>query len=169
MRTMVQEKPVLITSMASRAQIRVCSEKGQALAGFVTNEFLNLTVSFRDVVEMLAILEQTFDFLSFPQTTLSYRSFRPASRRGKGRRPRKAGVRLMEKNPKEPERGEKATFLVHVQFRQHATWQGNITWVEKGVTQQFRSALEMLRLMNEAVEGEDSAQVRFEDGKPFIE
>ncbi|HIQ58404.1 MAG TPA: hypothetical protein IAB22_03050 [Candidatus Merdivicinus intestinavium] len=75
----------------------------------------------------------------------------------------------MEKNPKEPERGEKATFLVHVQFRQHATWQGNITWVEKGVTQQFRSALEMLRLMNEAVEGEDSAQVRFEDGKPFIE
>lgn len=41
---MVQEKPVLITSMASRAQIRVCSEKGQALAGFVTNEFLNLTV-----------------------------------------------------------------------------------------------------------------------------
>ena len=41
--------------------------------------------------------------------------------------------------------------------------------MEKGVTQQFRSALEMLRLMNEAVEGEDSAQVRFEDGKPFIE
>lgn len=75
----------------------------------------------------------------------------------------------MEKIPTELEKGsEKASFLVHVQFRQHSTWQGNITWLDKGVTQQFRSALEMLRLMNEAL-GSDGQGVSFEDGKPFLE
>lgn len=47
---------------------------------------------------------------------------------------------------------EKASFVVHVQFRQNATWQGTITWVDKGVSQHFRSVLEMIRLMTEAVE-----------------
>ena len=56
---------------------------------------------------------------------------------------------------------EKASFLVHVQFRQHATWQGNITWINKGVTQQFRSVLELIRLMTEAVESGDPEQTGF--------
>lgn len=76
----------------------------------------------------------------------------------------------MEKRPPELEhQNEKASFLVHVQFRQHATWQGSITWVEKGVTQHFRSALEMLRLMNEALEDPSEEEVTFENGKPFLE
>lgn len=56
---------------------------------------------------------------------------------------------------------EKASFVVHVQFRQHATWQGNITWVDKGLTQQFRSVLEMIRLMTEAVESGDPDHTGF--------
>ena len=56
---------------------------------------------------------------------------------------------------------EKASFLVHVQFRQHATWQGTITWVNKGVTQQFRSVLEMIRLMTEAVESDNPERSGF--------
>jgi hypothetical protein len=39
---------------------------------------------------------------------------------------------------------------VHIKFRQNASWQGSITWVEKEKTQNFRSALEMLKLMDEA-------------------
>ena len=44
----------------------------------------------------------------------------------------------------------KATFVIDVQYRQHASWQGTITWAEKGETRRFRSVLEMLRLMSEA-------------------
>jgi hypothetical protein len=47
-------------------------------------------------------------------------------------------------------KSENATFLVHIKFRQNASWQGSITWVEKEKTQNFRSALEMLKLMDEA-------------------
>lgn len=43
-------------------------------------------------------------------------------------------------------------FLVRIQFRQHATWQGTIQWLEVNKTLSFRSMLEMVHLMEEAVE-----------------
>jgi len=49
-------------------------------------------------------------------------------------------------------RGSMSTsFDVTVCFTQNATWQGRIHWVERNQRQTFRSALEMLKLMNEAV------------------
>ena len=47
--------------------------------------------------------------------------------------------------------GEKATFTIRVQFRQNATWQGTIAWMENKKIQQFRSALEMIKLMDNAL------------------
>lgn len=47
----------------------------------------------------------------------------------------------------------KATFTIQIQFRQNATWQGIIDWAEGGKSRRFRSELEMLKLMMEAVEG----------------
>ena len=47
--------------------------------------------------------------------------------------------------------GEKVTFTIQVQFRQNATWQGTIAWMENKKIQQFRSALEMIKLMDNAL------------------
>lgn len=49
------------------------------------------------------------------------------------------------------------SFLVKVQFRQNASWQGTIQWIENGKTQKFRSCLELIRLMDKAVEESDPA------------
>ena len=46
--------------------------------------------------------------------------------------------------------GRCATFLVHVQYRQNATWQGEIFWAERQRLQTFRSALELLKLFDSA-------------------
>lgn len=43
-----------------------------------------------------------------------------------------------------------ATFVVSVLFRQNATWQGTIQWVEGRQTRQYRSVNELMRLMDEA-------------------
>lgn len=48
-------------------------------------------------------------------------------------------------------RGEKATFVIQVLYRQNSTWQGSITWVEKQKTQRFRSTLEMIKLMDDVL------------------
>jgi len=50
------------------------------------------------------------------------------------------------------------TFEITVKFMQNSTWQGQIHWVEKNHKQNFRSALEMIRLMDEAlIESMDEA------------
>ena len=48
--------------------------------------------------------------------------------------------------------GSKATFVVHVQYRQNATWQGNILWAETQQCSSFRSALELLKLIDGALD-----------------
>ena len=47
--------------------------------------------------------------------------------------------------------GKKCTFEISVKFQQNATWQGTILWAEKNLKQNFRSVLEMLKLMDEAL------------------
>ena len=43
------------------------------------------------------------------------------------------------------------TFIVKILNEQNETWQGSITWVDTNEVQYFRSALEMLRMMGDAI------------------
>lgn len=44
---------------------------------------------------------------------------------------------------------------VEVEQRQHSSWQGRVTWVEEGKTENFRSALELLKMIDGALDGMD--------------
>lgn len=46
----------------------------------------------------------------------------------------------------------KGTFIIKVEYCQNNTWQGRITWAEENKKVAFRSMLEMVKLMNEALE-----------------
>ena len=52
----------------------------------------------------------------------------------------------------EKTKDDKATFVIQVQFRRNATWRGTIQWVDQNKRQSFRSTLEMIRLIDEALE-----------------
>jgi len=61
-----------------------------------------------------------------------------------------------------PEQGSaKCTFEIEVISQQNTTWQGSIHWMEKNQRQYFRSALEMIKLFDEALAeaAEDSRTV----------
>lgn len=45
----------------------------------------------------------------------------------------------------------KNTFIVKIEYCQNNSWQGKVTWTEGGKSERFRSALELMRLMDEAV------------------
>lgn len=47
--------------------------------------------------------------------------------------------------------GSKATFVVKVEFCQNASWQGTVAWTEQKKEQRFRSTLELIKLMDEAL------------------
>ena len=48
------------------------------------------------------------------------------------------------------------TFIVKIMNQQNSTWQGSLTWVEEQKKEYFRSALELIKMMDEAV-GTNSA------------
>jgi len=47
------------------------------------------------------------------------------------------------------------SFVVEIKSRENQTWQGTITWVEAQKKENFRSALEMIKLMDSAL-GDDN-------------
>ena len=48
----------------------------------------------------------------------------------------------------------KQTFVVEVVDQQNASWQGSVNWVNTGKKEHFRSALELIRLIDSALESE---------------
>ena len=62
--------------------------------------------------------------------------------------------------------GDNGTFVVHVKYRQNATCQGDVIWVEKKRRQSFRSAMELFHLIDSAFEsGSDKEEGGLEEEK----
>ena len=97
-------------------------------------------IRFHGVVDLIRKLENMLDQMQFPQSFSLVRRFSEA----------RASA---EQSPAEmkPHNGEMATFAVRVLFRQNASWQGSICWLEGKREQSFRSALELIFLMDSAL------------------
>ena len=53
---------------------------------------------------------------------------------------------------------KKETFVVHVISQENATWQGQVTWLDEKETKNFRSLLELIKLMDETVQSGQESQ-----------
>lgn len=95
------------------------------------------------------IIEGFLDRIDYPQSSVKIRSFQEKEEK---RFPRPEKV--LESREVASYRGKIGTFLVHVKYRQNATWQGEICWVEKGRNSSFRSELELLKRMDHALEAQ---------------
>ena len=58
-------------------------------------------------------------------------------------------------NAKEPLSNVNQSFVVEIKSKENHTWQGTITWVEGKKKENFRRALELIRLMDSALTSED--------------
>ena len=45
-------------------------------------------------------------------------------------------------------------FIVEVLYQEHASWQGKVTWINENKVQSFRSALELLRLIDSTLDND---------------
>lgn len=59
----------------------------------------------------------------------------------------------------------KPTFIVQILNCRNAAWQGRITWLEAKKTQNFRSALEMIRLIDSIICSNADKKMKGEDKK----
>ena len=60
----------------------------------------------------------------------------------------------------------KQSFLVEILYQQNSTWQGTIKWINEGKSQNFRSALELLRLIDSTMESEKPDHWEEDDETP---
>lgn len=106
---------------------------------------------YKDVDQMLLFMDDFFDLINFPMASTQIRDFTKSSR-GIGK---KEGAKRMQGLNIKNHKGNKATFVVQVQYRQNSTWQGKVVWAEQNKTLYFRSVLELIRILDSAVdEGE---------------
>lgn len=50
---------------------------------------------------------------------------------------------------------KKPTFIIEIKSTEHESWQGVITWVDENKTQTFRSALELVRMLDSVIQNKD--------------
>ena len=110
------------------------------------------SVPFQSLTQLLLRLEQSLDLENIPQSFHKVRTFIP----------------LTGYLPDLPEgeglkRGKMSTFAIQILFRRNASWQGTITWVDKNRKQNFRSVLELITLLNSALEGNRCPQWQQEE------
>lgn len=126
-------------------------------AGRLYDKYVPGGTEFVDAYDLLLQIEATIQACNYPQSTTRYRTFgsEPAEITEK-----KKVKQLVDGNELSEKKGDIATFVIHVRYRQHSTWQGDIFWGEKQEKVFFRSVLEMLKLIDNALDATDEKEPR---------
>jgi hypothetical protein len=102
---------------------------------------------FPNALRLLKEMDHFYDDISFPQSSTEGRLFNENARyQGQKKEP------VIGQDEVVAHRGDVATFLVHVSYRQNSSWQGEVMWVERDTTKSFQSALELLKLIDNAMD-----------------
>ena len=135
-----------ISSNISRFRIIIEKTEDFDIAGILYNDFYGIAIDFQGIRQMLSRLDDFFDYINFPQATHEKRSFHGEPTRKVKNPP--LGLRDVSA---EEMQGRQAAFLLHVQFRQNSTWQGTLEWISEKKAKRFRSELEMIGLIADAI------------------
>jgi len=119
--------------------IKVLSYENKNLQGFLINPYYEQKIYFANTAQLLFLMEDMMSCLCYPQENMESRSFNKKG--SKDRRAALAGATPQEGNGI-------ANFKINVLFRQNASWQGSIVWLNKAMESKFRSVLELLVLID---------------------
>lgn len=109
------------------------------------NPYMSAERSFQSLTQLLQSMESTLETMDFPKAYTETRTFAPLTQCLSGAPPGQCRP------------GAVATFAVRILFRQNASWQGSVTWMEGKREQSFRSALELILLMGSALECKEAS------------
>lgn len=109
------------------------------LRGRFYNPYSDKGQSFDSLADFLLKTEQLHDEMELPKSFTTTRTFTSP--------PKKPCC-----SPDGPcQAGALATFALRILFRQNASWQGSVTWLENKQEQSFRSVLELIFLFDNAL------------------
>ena len=120
--------------------VRITSYENRRPQGSLTGPGLDGPLAFTSLAQLLLEMEALMDQTNRPQRGEEHRVFTPSGRRAS---PEAGGAGKGQ--------DELATFQIRVLFRQNSSWQGILIWTDQKMDAQFRSALELIRLMDSAL------------------
>ncbi|WP_252198198.1 hypothetical protein [Clostridium sp. MCC353] len=129
----------------------ICIDKagGGRYVGRMYDKYSKQPFLFEELGQLVNRMEYLFDRIGYPQASTAVRHF---AKDKTNRIQKKEGMmQVLKTEDIISQSGSRATFVVHVQYRQNATWQGNIMWAETQQCSSFRSALELLKLIDGAL------------------
>ena len=143
------------------------------LCGRIIEDGSSGETAFDGANGIVSILENACarDMAPFPSTRDRHFVERPAADRirrtapAPGGRATKNRRRFMKEIQESGPRGDIGSFLVCVQHRENGSFQGRVTWMEKGLTVQFRSALELAKLIDDAVRDGSEPEISWDDAE----
>ena len=118
--------------------LKVASYDQKNPVGWLENAYWKGPKRFSNLTQMLFLIDELMDVLDYPQRATVPRSLAPKQERH---------VEQAVEQDWKPEHWL-ASFRVSILFRQNASWQGSIQWLEQNSASQFRSVLELIQLLD---------------------
>ena len=131
----------------------VCIDKideNSDIKGRIYQSYMPDALVFQTSIEFICKMDAFMDKINYPQRSTQNRKFESRNQQvhNNGYDNLQQIVKVVEEEQIMDYRGEKATFVLEVKYRENATWQGTVEWVEGGNKQAFRSALELIKLID---------------------
>ncbi len=145
----MKEKIPVYMGVSNCVIICVDSRERYGFRGRVYHAYSEEAVIVKCFEEVVRIAEKLFNDLGYPQMTTNDRDF---SGNSYSHRKKEEMVKVMDDNTLLGKRGDLGTFTIRVQHRQHSSWQGKVTWIEKDETVCFRSVLELMKMIDSVLE-----------------
>ena len=124
--------------------------RDEKINGRIYHRYQTEPIRIGGMLEAVFEIDAFFDRLGYPFPGTESHYFIKHEKTQRIKMTRKLSDEEMLKN-----NGEQGTFIIRVEQRQHSSWQGRVTWVEEGKTENFRSALELLKMIDGALDGRD--------------
>jgi len=129
------------TMWGNETIVYVDSYENNVLAGCFYNPNMPEVQAFHSTMDLLKQVEILLNEIRLPQSFSANRVFR-----------RPAMISAQNVSAATPKSGKLGTFALRIMFRQNASWQGAVTWLEGKREESFRSVLELLLLIDSALD-----------------
>lgn len=130
--------------MLSKQIYMVVSHSEAGFCGLLQHHSIQKPVVFSGIEQLLKYVDYFMKQPGFPESTVTYRKF-------------SIGEVEVKDKPTEfvTDYKGKASFVISVLYCQNATWQGTVKWVEGEKEENFRSLLELIKLMDGIIEAKE--------------
>ncbi len=145
----MKEQLSVYTGISNSIVLAVDDKDIRGIQGRVYHAYSEEAIPIACFEEVIRIAENLFNDLGYPQMTTNDREFGGSSY---SYRKKEEMVKVMDDKTLLEQQGDLGTFIIRVQHRQHSSWQGKVTWIEENETVNFRSALELMKMIDHVLE-----------------